>query len=150
MKKLFVLIFSFIILSSSVLAQDYTGNLKVFVVEPYSRFQDANLDHYKFGFLGFALDLPVDLKDKETLDTTALWDGNIYGYGDIQSDNIMAQAVMFNSDPIVSDAYPPNGYWFLAYYADAACQAGINEIGQHQIAPNFTHTVYLEEGTSSG
>lgn len=150
--KNIVLIFLLIGLFCPVIlfADDYTGNLKVYMVEPYSRYQDANLDHYNFGFLDFSLDHILTIPDKDNFDTTFSWNADAVGFGDITQNNIMAIGVMFNDSGVLSDAYPPYGYWYLSYYSDAAVSAIDGQIGQHETAPGFTHTVFVEEGTSSG
>ena len=134
----------------AALAQPYQGTVKVYIVEPYSRWQDANLDHYSFGFLSFAATTNVTLEDKDMFSQTVVWDASDAGFSGVVSTNIMAQAVVYDSVPVLQDAAPPYGAWYNAHFGHATATALPGVPGQQVTAPGFTHTVFIEEGTSSG
>lgn len=93
-------------------AEEYNGELRVYIVEPVSRWNDATSKPYHFG----VLDIPVvytlavpqtkPLQLPNTYTITKLWIGALYGFGDITKDNIMVIATLFdkNSDYAVESA----------------------------------------------
>ncbi len=129
---------------------EYTGTIRVYVVEPFSRWQDATAVNYHFGFLDFALVEPISVSSDETWHQTVVFDANLAGYPDIQEDNIMATAVVFNSESVVQDAFPPNGNMFNAYYVDAGAAASPGNPGQNEVYGDYTHTVFIEEASETG
>lgn len=84
--------------------EEYDGHLRVYIVEPESRWNDATSNPYHFG----VLDIPIDkslampqgkirsLGDTYTFSKT--WLGFLYGFGDISQDNIMVIAAIFDQD----------------------------------------------------
>ncbi|RKX24505.1 MAG: hypothetical protein DRP45_08045 [Candidatus Zixiibacteriota bacterium] len=127
---------------------DHSGNLVVYMVEPYSRWVDAEGTNFGFGFLNFAMDQLLTIPYGTVWEHTMHWDAAAVGYGSVQDTNIMAIAVMFDTLPHQTDAFPPYEQWFNAYYVDAAAAATPGQPGQNETAPGFTHTVFVEEGTS--
>ncbi|MFQ5454274.1 MAG: hypothetical protein ACE5D6_08825 [Candidatus Zixiibacteriota bacterium] len=127
----------------------YTGKVRIYIVEPTSRWQDSWGNDYEHALLDFALVVDVNIGDLSSWYQTVTWDGTAAGFGDITESNIMAIAVAFNSTSYVEDAYPPYGYWFNAYYVDAAAEATPGVPGQNETATGFTHSVFLEEGTAT-
>lgn len=127
----------------------YSGTVRVFMVEPESRWQDNWNKRYNYGFLDFALVTGVNIGDMSTWEQSIVWNAASAGYGDITENNIAAIAVVFNSTPHVQDAYPPNGFWFNAYYVDASALALPGLPGQNEVTVDFTHTVFIEEGTAT-
>ena len=127
----------------------YRGVLRVYVVEPDSRYVDNLLQPYPFGFLDFAFVGNFELDDGASLRQVVVWDGSAE-FSDITSDNIMALAVVSDADPVWSDAYPPNENMFKAYYADGAAAATPGSPGANVTAQGFTHTVFAEVASSGG
>ena len=127
----------------------YDGTMRIFIVEPTSRYYDRNGTNYDYGFLDFALILPIGLNDGEIFANSAYYNGATSGFGSISEDNIMAQTVIFSGEYNLGDAYPNNGVWFAAYYADAAAEATPFIPGKNETAPGFTHTVFLEEASAN-
>jgi hypothetical protein len=125
----------------------YTGTLRVFMVEPTSRWTDRNGDAYQFGFLDYAMVIDISLQDTSTWTQTITWDGPGNGYQDVTEGNIMAIAALYNSVGEQKDAWPPYGYWFTAYPVDAAAAAAPGNPGQDEASGGYTHTVLVEEGT---
>jgi hypothetical protein len=127
----------------------YASQLKVYVVEPISRYKDYSGHSYEMGFLDFAIDTSLNLEYQVPFSKTAEWDPAQNGVGSIQGDNIMVIAVLFNhleGHP----AYTTDGedtYPFTAYYSDATAAALPGETGYNDASGDYTHTVFLEEGT---
>jgi hypothetical protein len=128
---------------------DYGGTVRVFVVEPTSRWSDSEAKPYDFGFLSFAVQQEISVPYGEKVDIQAIWNGNDFGFGDVTPDNIMVIAVIYNDDPVTAYSDPPSGYPFQAYYVDAAAAAGPGETGYNQTTPTSTHTVFIEEGSAT-
>jgi hypothetical protein len=130
---------------------DYNCFLRVYVVEPVSRWKDnTNFYHFDFGFLGFAHDTTLSLAYQETYQETKTFDSLTSGYG-FTEDNIMAIAVLFNADDYHT-AYsdPPSGSSFTAYHVDAAAAATPGVPGYDTAYGVYTHTVFIDEATRTG
>lgn len=138
--------------SSPTLApqDDYSATLRLYIVEPVSRWQDATLAHYSFGFLSYAAVVQVAVPDAQSWTRSFDWDGVQVGYQDIQEDNIMVIAVLFNNEQHQGDAFPPYGFWFDAFYVDATAASTPGVIATDQATSPSTHTVFIEEGTETG
>ncbi|NMC44345.1 MAG: hypothetical protein GYA46_10540 [candidate division Zixibacteria bacterium] len=130
-------------------AATYGGTLRLFVVEPVSRWWDAEGKNYDFGFLSFAAEEPFSIPYGEKIDFQTTWDGKTFGFGDVTEDNIMVIAVIYNDDPVTAYSDPPSGSPFSAYYVDAAAAALPGETGYNQTTPNSTHTIFIEEGSGT-
>ncbi|RLF28548.1 MAG: hypothetical protein DRN05_03785 [Thermoplasmata archaeon] len=126
----------------------YEGHLRIYVVEPVSRWIHNDGNPYHFGFLDFAFDDTLSIEYQDTYEDRIVWDGNDAGYGDIQEDNIMVIAVVFNPERHQGYAYPPSTNPFDAYYVDAAAAATPGNTGNNTVNENFTHTVFCEEATA--
>jgi hypothetical protein len=76
----------------------YTGHLHVYVTEIVSRWNTYVGQPYHFAMVGnYPLNTNVNIPAGDVSQYTTLWDGNKYGVGDIQKDNIMVIATMFDS-----------------------------------------------------
>ena len=108
---------------------DYTGTLKVYVVEKVSRFLDYDGNNYPQGLLGFALDEEVSISSGEVHSGSAQWSGGDHSsiggedFSDIDPDNLVIYAVVFNSRTNVNyyPGIPPKPY--TAHYSDAVGEA---------------------------
>ncbi len=123
----------------------YTGRVRIYVVEPLSRWKMANQQYYHFGFLGFAYNNQISLDYGETFDQTVIWDGD----SQVTENNIMVIAAVFNPERYQGYARPPSQNPFDAYYVDAAAGARPGQIGYNRVQENFTHTVFVEESTAT-
>lgn len=100
----------------------YQGRLRAYVVEIHSRWNDYAGDPYRYAFLDFALDVPIDVEGTVTKETT--WDGSTAGYGDIARDNVMVIAALFTARQHTGYSDPPtNNHPFDAHYVDAVAAA---------------------------
>jgi len=129
----------------------YPCQMKIYVVEPTSRYKDYYGHTYEFGFLDFAYDTSLNLDYQVPFSRTINWDPAANGVGTIQQSNIMVIAVIYNhleAHPSFttdgSDTIP-----FTAYYSDACAAAIPGEIGYNDDSGPYTHTVFLEEATWS-
>jgi hypothetical protein len=127
----------------------YSGTVRVFLVEPESRWYDHQTYKYSNGFLDFPLVSNVSLGDGEAVYLTNTWDATAAGFSPISEYNIMGIAVVFRSQTVLTDADPPSGYYFQARYADAAAAATPYEIGHNEATPPYTHPVFIEESTAT-
>ncbi len=130
--------------------EDYIGWLRIFVVEPVSRWLDDQGQNYHYGFLDFALDSILILPDGSRSYTSFDWDASLSGFGDITGDNIMVVAAIFKTTPHQAYSFPPNFNPFTAYYSDAVASAANGEVDSNKTAPGFTHTVLVEDGSNTG
>jgi hypothetical protein len=131
----------------------YNGRLLIYMVEVESpRWFDENGEPFHNAFLDFALDSSFTLADGATLSKTVIWDADAAGYGDVVPDNIKAIAVLkdmsvsypANSDTGVGTAYP-----FDAYYVDAAAAATVDNQWFNVVSDDFTHSVFIDEGSTT-
>jgi thiol-disulfide isomerase/thioredoxin len=127
----------------------YKGHLRVYIVEPTSRWNDYSNKPYHFGFLDFAFNDKLSLPYGETYNTTLTWDANTEGYSGVTENNILVIAVLFNPEGKQSYAYPPIGNKFTAYPVDACAGAVPGSEGQNVVTDTFSHTVFVEEGTAT-
>jgi hypothetical protein len=130
-------------------SRPYDGQLRVYVVEPESRWDNYDGDPYHFGFLDFAINeqLSIDYLDTYTLQVT--WNAQQAGYTNVEESNIMVMAAVFNPQSNPRYAYPPSTNPFDAYFVDAAAAANPGEIGNNFKNESFTHTVFCQEGTAT-
>ncbi len=123
----------------------YDGTLRLYLVEPTARWDDASGHDYEFGFLWFPTVATVSLADGESF-----YDEYETVYGGMHENNIAVIGVLFNAEGFPQDAYPPNNYWFVAHYNDLAAYAEPGAIGvPPETGPGFTHAVFIEEGTAT-
>jgi hypothetical protein len=103
--------------------QSYDGYLRVYITEINSRWNDYDNNPYHFGFLDYAFNESISISKENEITKEITWDGKERGYGDINKDNIMVIASVFNGEKHTGYAYPPNGNPFDAYYVDATTAA---------------------------
>ncbi len=149
---LYVLIFAVIALSAiPALAQHppYNAHIRIFLVEPLSRWLDYNFGNYHMGTIDIAYDTAITIDNQVSLDRTINWNGAALGFGDIQQNNIMAIAVIYSGDYTTKYSDPPLGSPFLAHFVDAAAAATPDSQWNNSTNGGFTHTVFAEIGTGS-
>ena len=100
----------------------YEGHLRIYVVEPVSRWNMNNHEPYHFGSLGFAYDNALSIDYLGSYNNTMTWNG------DVTQNNVMVIASVFSSDTYQAYAYPPSKNPYNAHYVDAAAAAsGLQE-----------------------
>ena len=84
--------------------EEYNGHLRVYIVEPESRWDDADGNPYHFGALYIPIDKPLAVPYSqpgilgETYTFTKTWFGALHGFGDITQDNTLVIATVFDED----------------------------------------------------
>ncbi|HHF56301.1 MAG TPA: hypothetical protein ENL42_05240 [Thermoplasmatales archaeon] len=101
----------------------YDGTLRIYIVEPVSRWKDNEGRPYHFGFLDYAINEEISLEANEEMRKEVIWDGGEKGY-EISKDNIMAIAAVFNKQGVTRYSDPPNNNRpFTAHFVDACTAA---------------------------
>jgi hypothetical protein len=87
-------------------ASAYNGHLHVYVTEIESRWNTYNQRPYHFAMVGnYAFNENINIPSGEISEHSTVWDGSLYGVGDIQEENVMVIATVFNSaNNLYSDA----------------------------------------------
>lgn len=131
-------------ITGQMLSPPYDGHLRVYIVEPVSRWYDSWFYSYDNGFLNWAIDEPISISFEGSYKKTVIWDGKPFGFGDITEQNIRAIAVVTNSQPNVRYSNPPNGAPYNSYFVDAAAGANPGSTGYDSEEGGFTHTVFID------
>ncbi len=143
-----------LLLTASVQAdasgEDYTGTLRIYMVEPTSRWTDGLSNPYRFGLLDFALEIDLDIKDLGSFEQVVDWNPVTSGFSGTNSSNMMAIGVITNSDYVLRDAFPGFEYWFHAHFVDAVAMAVPGIPGNSIPSAGFTHRVFVEQAGSGG
>lgn len=126
--------------------QNYTGYLRIYIVEPTSRYLDFSSRNYKYGCLAIPVNQSINISDGVPLTGSVTW--NAGTFTPISQNNIMAVAAVFNSAGYPAYSYPPEStYPFTAHYCDAAARAIPGQTGIDNATGTYTHTVFLEEAS---
>jgi hypothetical protein len=149
------LIFSSLILllllisATAVMAQhpSYKARVRLYMVEPLSRWNDYYYQPYHMGFLAFAYDTVITVNYLDSLKRTITWNGATAGYGDIQQNNIMAIAAVFSDDSTLQYSSGDVTRPYYAHYVDAAAAATTTQHWDNSTDGGYSHTVFTEVGT---
>ena len=134
---------------NAVDAYPYKGLLKVYVVEPESRWIMHDNNPYHYGFLDYAVNEEIELAYNEEYTVNTIWNPSTTPFPDVQEDNLIVIAAVFNQNVQQKYAYPPFSNPFNAHFVDAAIGARPGETDHNTVSENFTHTVLVEEGTAT-
>lgn len=107
-------------------ATQYDGHIRVFVTEMVSTigWLDNSGQPYTFPFLDYAFNEDILIPGSDTWTDAITWDGHNYNdgyghnFGNIQENNVMVIAAVYNSEWHQGYSYPPSSYPFDAYYVD--------------------------------
>jgi len=121
----------------------YNGYLRIYIVEPVSRWNMYGGRPYHNGFLDFAYDDSISLEYLKPFENLITWKG------DVSEENVFVIAAIFNPIAEIGYAYPPSSKPFEAYYVDATAKAYPGQIGNNTRNNEVTHTVFIEEGTAT-
>jgi hypothetical protein len=121
----------------------YNGYLRIYIVEPESRWIMENGDPYHYSFLDFAVNEEISIDDSYNKNVT--WNPN--QADGIDEENLMVIAAIFNSTSYERFSYV--NHPFDAYFVDAAAGAIPDSIGYNKVTNEFSHTVFIEEGTAT-
>jgi PGF-CTERM protein len=119
---------------------DYSGDLKVFITEIDSRYDDYDGNPYPFAFLDYAFDQGIDIPAGSFFEDSVTWDGALVqdtlgnDFGDIDPYNIMIIGGVYNSERNIKyHGTPPKVY--NAYYLDDAAGVIPSEGGGEDNTP---------------
>jgi thiol-disulfide isomerase/thioredoxin len=129
--------------SETTSGNQYEGHLRVYVVEIESRWKMENRRPYHYALLDFAYNDDLSITYLDTFEETINWQG------DVEEDNVIIMAAVFNPESHNKYADPPFGRPFNAHYVDAAAGATPGNSGSNTVNEEFTHTVFCEEGTAT-
>ena len=127
----------------------YNGYLRVYIVEPVSRWNNYDNEPYHYGFLDFAFNDIISLDYQDTYQDTITWNPSQEGFSDIEEENIMVMAAVFNPKIDIAYSNPPFQGKFETHFVDAATGVLPGETNSNVVTENFTHTVFVEEGTAT-
>ncbi len=75
----------------------YSGRLRAYITEIVSRWYDNSGQKYHYSMIGYAFNENINVGAGDTWSESAIWDGDSHGYGNIEEDNIMVIAAVFDS-----------------------------------------------------
>lgn len=134
----------------------YTGKLRVYVTEMEGRWRDDDGIPFHNAFLSFAIpDDFVFLSDTDTLTWDVEWDGNDYTdndgftFGNVREEQVKVIAAVFNSATYPNYSDPPDGAEFDVHEVDACAAATSGVTGYNESNVDFTHTVMVEDGSTT-
>ena len=104
--------------------EPYVGRLKVYLTERISRWSDVDGNPYHFGFLDYIIDEDIMVSAKGNTSVSEVW-----GASDLDPDNLMIIAVVFNSESTKRSYSTDGDNDFDANYADAADATEVIEAG---------------------
>lgn len=134
------------VLGSPASPADFAGNLRIYIVEPESRWMNYWGQPYHYGFLGFAVDVDVSLTGATSFDSTWQWTSPFSG---ITQENIMAIAVVSEQEESAGYSKPPSSNPFTAHFIVATAAATDGSPGSNESVGDYTHTEFIEEGTGT-
>ena len=127
----------------SPLNNSYEGTLRIYIAEPVSRWNMYDGEPYHYGFLAYAYNNEINIDYQNTIEDTIIWNG------DVEENNVIVIASIFNSKKYTGFAYPPSSNKFDAHFVDATAGAIPGNTGYNIQKNNFTHTLFIEEGTAT-
>jgi PKD repeat protein len=100
----------------------YNGLLRVYLTEIVSRWNDYDGNAYHYGFLDYLLNEEITIAAGDTITRSNSTDG-----ADLDPENLMVIATVFNATAHDGYANPPSENPFNAYYVDATDGVRISE-----------------------
>jgi hypothetical protein len=131
----------------------YEGRLRVYIVQPLSRWKGHDGKPYHFSLLDFPLvtvppffapkcDEDISIAYLDTYSKTINWSGFV------SKNNVMVIAGVYDARSEIKNSYNDKDP-FYAHYLDAAAGARPGETTFNTVNNNFTHTVLVEVATST-
>ncbi len=134
----------------------YTGTIRVYVSEIVSRWDDNDNIPFHNAMLSFALETGFSLNETDSLTWDLNWNGNDYtdyggfNFGDLQEDNAIVTAAVFNPNGYQGYSYPESsGGPFTVYEIDASASATPGTTGYNILPTGFTHSVMIEDASTT-
>ncbi|MEW5993432.1 MAG: hypothetical protein AB1744_03455 [Candidatus Zixiibacteriota bacterium] len=129
--------------------ENYTGWVRLYMVEPVSPWKDNQNRNFHFGFLSFALDSAISIPDGSRCFRSYTWNAWAAGFWNTHDTNIMVIGALFNDEPHQAYSAPPSGSPFWAYYTDATAGAEPGQADSNHTTDSSTHTVLVTEASTS-
>ena len=131
----------------------YEGRLRVYLVQPVSRWKDHDRKNYHFSLLDFPfiIDIPfstskydedISINYRDTYSKTVNWKGFV------NKNNVMVIAGVYDARSEIKNNYN-NENPFYAHYLDAAAAARPGETAFNTMNENFIHTVLVDVATDT-
>lgn len=130
-------------------AHTYNGYLRIYVVEPTSRYKDYYNTAYSFGTLDIPFNQAITVGYSDTVTKAFTWTGTTYA--PLNPANIMIIAVVSNGTGHAAncgDASNPGP--FTAYWVDASAVATPGVPGIDSTTGAYTHHTFVDEATQHG
>jgi hypothetical protein len=124
-------------------ATTYTGTLRIFVTDS-DLWRDNDGELFYHAVVGIPLDQSFTLNDGDSL----MWDLNFNFYY-LTEQSATVVAAVYNSDGYTGYSDPPGASPFTVHEVDAAAAADCGRTGYNIAAAGFTHTVLVEEGSTT-
>ena len=130
----------------------YEGRLRVYLVQPVSKWKDHDRKNYHFSLVDFPFitttfltskyDEDISINYLDTYSKTVSWQGYI------NKNNVMVIAGVYDARSEIKYNYN-NQNPFYAHYLDAAAAARPGETAFNTVNKNFTHTVLVDVATDT-
>lgn len=129
--------------SEKMMGNEYKGYLRVYIIEEESRWKMDNKQRYHNALFDIAFNDQIFVRYLDTYEDVISWSG------DIEENNVIVMAALFNPESFTNYADPPFNRPFNAHLVDAAAGATPGTTGSNTVNEDFTHTVFVEKGTAT-
>jgi len=135
------------VLVKSYEEEEYTGTLKVYLVEKISRWPNSfplksgEPYPYHYGFLDFVIDEETSVSAGGEITVSDKRKLTEFDIPDLYPEELVLIAVMFSKDSVKQYSSPPSGKEFDAHYADAAHSIELMEGGDQRPIVTITSPV---------
>jgi len=112
--------------------ETYTGNLRVYLTEINSRWLNKYSElpkPYHYGFIDYIINRELTVEPYDTANFTVKKKLTDFPFSDLDPENLMVIAAVFNSKSIEKYSYPPDENPFNAYFVDNADATKVVEGG---------------------
>jgi len=133
----------------------YSGTIRVFVVEQSSRWSFSGGTSIYNALLGLAMEEVISVNESDSLTWSLTWNGNEVfdanggSYGDLTESDVKVIAAIYNSSSYTGYSDPPTGAPFQVHEVDATAGAEPGETGYNERNDDFTHSVLVEDGSTT-
>jgi hypothetical protein len=125
------------------MGSQYKGHLRIYIAEIESRWDMENRVPYHYSFYDYVYDDPIEIPYLDTYEETFTWQG------DVDVDNMIILASVFNEKSERNYANPPNGRPYDAHQVDAAAGVLPGETYTNVKNEDFSHTIFCEIATAT-
>ena len=125
------------------MGSQYKGHLRIYIAEIESRWDMENRVPYHYSFFDYVYDDDIEIPYLDTYEDTFSWQG------DVDVDNMIILAAVFNENSERNYANPPNGRPYDAHPVDASAGVLPGESYTNVQNEEFTHTIFCEIATAT-